>query len=185
MPSNRKRTRKRVVSLALIAFCLLGALLLWGVPRYAYPVRYSLEVEQYAKAYDLPVALVYAVIRTESHFQADAVSDRGAIGLMQLTPIAVAEVTRQTGMSTAIADLVQADTNLRFGCCYLSLMYQRFGNWATALAAYNAGPTVVASWLSDPRYAENGCLKHIPYAETEAYVTQVQSAQRYYERKLN
>ena len=54
--------------------------------RKTHPQKYAESVEKYAAEYDVPESVVYAVIKTESGFTPDAVSLKGAIGLMQITP---------------------------------------------------------------------------------------------------
>ena len=86
------RRRRIPVWLELVLLLVLLALAAWGLRvgyirymRSAYPVEYEAYVEAYAEEYELPPSLLYAVIRTESEFNPDAVSSAGAVGLMQLT----------------------------------------------------------------------------------------------------
>ena len=73
------------------------------------------------------------------------------------------------------------ETNVRYGTFYLSLLYKRYENWETALAAYNAGPGEVDSWLEDEKYSSDGVsLKNIPYKETRLYVKKIIKASEKY-----
>ena len=68
--------------------------------------------------------------------------------------------------------LLSPDTNIRLGAAYLKKMYQRYdNNLVFALAAYNAGPSRLAQWLSGaPPVAADIWIDTIPFAETRAYV---------------
>jgi soluble lytic murein transglycosylase-like protein len=111
-----------------------------------------------------------------------AVSSAGAIGLMQMMPDTYEWLCKKTGDLCIPAMLYDPETNIRYGTYLLSFLYTRYGNWDTALAAYNAGLGNVDQWLEDPAYAgENGTLKEIPYKETRNYIKRVNEARRLYE----
>jgi len=124
---------------ALVLLCLvIGAAPTPTRPDYdgAYP-RYSNEeirraIRWYAKKYHLDPALLRAVIKTESDFHQHAVSRKGAIGLMQLTP-AAAETLR-------VGDAYDSIQNIRGGAKQLRHLLNLYqGDLPLALAAYNAG----------------------------------------------
>ena len=80
-------------------------------------------------------------------------------------------------------DITDPEVNIGYGCLYLRSLYDRFGDWELAVAAYNAGPNRVAGWLADSRYSPDGKrLDKIPYDETENYVNRVFSAKEQYEK---
>ena len=106
-------------------------------------------------------ALVKAVIAAESLFDSDAVSRKGAQGLMQLMP--------DTALELGVADPFSADQNVRGGVRYLREMLDRYGDMGRALAAYNAGPSAVDRYRGIP-----------PYPETRAYVQRVMTYYRHY-----
>jgi soluble lytic murein transglycosylase len=99
------------------------------------PIRWEYDglIGLTARAHRVPPALVKAVIAAESSFDPDAVSRKGAQGLMQLMP------------TTARVD---------GGVRYLRDMIDRFGNLSLALAAYNAGPAAVDRYRGVPPYPE-------------------------------
>ncbi len=106
----------------------------------------------------LDPALVQAVITVESGHDPDAVSPRGAVGLMQVLP----ETAAWLGLPEA-ADPAQG---LEAGCRYLAALLEHFGgDVELALAAYNAGPGAVRRWGRVP-----------PYRETRAFVSRVAAA---------
>jgi soluble lytic murein transglycosylase-like protein len=110
-----------------------------------------------AKKYGLPPAFVESVARAESAFRPDAISRKGAIGIMQLMP----------GTAAAYkADPHDPAQNVEAGTRYLTdllLKYQDYDDQvARALAAYNAGPGAVDRYNGIP-----------PYRETQTYVRRV------------
>jgi soluble lytic murein transglycosylase-like protein len=114
-----------------------------------------------ARANKLPPALVKAVIAAESRFDSEAVSRAGAQGLMQLMPA--------TARLLGVGDPFRPDENVRGGTRYLRTMLDRYGDMTRALAAYNAGPTVVDHYRGVP-----------PYPETRDYVKRVLTYYRHY-----
>jgi soluble lytic murein transglycosylase-like protein len=114
-------------------------------------------VNMAADAAGLPRALVHSVVRAESAYQVDAISPKGAIGLMQLMPGTAAAMN---------ADPHNPAQNVAAGAMYLRgllLKYQNSDHQVSeALAAYNAGPGAVDKYKGVP-----------PYPETRAYVERV------------
>ena len=150
--------------------------------RKTYPQKYAESVEKYAAEYDVPESVVYAVIKTESGFTPDAVSLKGAIGLMQITPDTFDWLCSKTGDEANSLLLYEPDTNIRYGTYFLSLLHNEYKAWDTVYAAYNAGRGRVNSWLASEEYNNNGRLKNIPYEETASYVKKVETAQSVYAR---
>lgn len=150
--------------------------------RKTHPQKYSESVEKYAAEYDVPESVVYAVIKTESGFTPDAVSLKGAIGLMQITPDTFDWLCSKTGGEANALLLYEPDTNIRYGTYFLSLLHNEYKAWDTVYAAYNAGRGRVNSWLASEEYNNNGRLKNIPYEETASYVKKVEKAQSVYAR---
>jgi soluble lytic murein transglycosylase-like protein len=119
---------------------------------------YKDEVIGAAREHKVDPALVYAVMRAESNYNPNAVSHKGAVGLMQIMP----DTGRRFGIQEK--DLRVPDKNIRTGVRYLSELITMFeGDLRLAVAAYNAG--------------ENAVIRHgrriPPYAETLAYVPRV------------
>ena len=130
--------------------------------------------------------MIYAVIRTESNFDSNAVSAVGAIGLMQLMPDTFTWISNDLlGERLAPAMAYDAETNIRYGTFLLKRLYDRYGDWNAALAAYNAGPGRVDGWLKEAQYVdERGLLipEQIPIGETRNYVDKVQQSAQAYTR---
>ena len=124
-------------------------------------------------------------MKTESGFKSDAVSVKGAIGLMQLTPDTFAWLCTKMGEADSAAErLYNPEVNIRYGTYFLSLLYTEFGVWDTCFAAYNAGRTKVSAWLKDPAFNQNGKLVNIPISETAAYVKKVNRALAVYRERV-
>ena len=131
--------------------------------------------------FSVPVAMVMAVIRTESNFRPDAVSSAGAMGLMQLLPETFSYLCMQKlGEPERADEICNPQTNIRYGTYYLSYLYARFGSWRVALAAYNAGEGRVSEWLADSTLSQNNELLRIPFPETAAYVEKTWDAYETY-----
>ncbi len=93
-------------------------------------------VVAYAQHYQVPVALVRAIVERESHWQACAVSPKGAAGLMQLMPL--------TAQRLGVRDRCSADQNVSGGVRYLAWLMQQFHNdFRLVAAAYYAGEDVI------------------------------------------
>lgn len=120
----------------------------------AYRGSYRGEYLEVAKAaarkHGVPEDLFLRLVQQESGWNPGAVSHKGATGLAQLMP-GTAE--------TLGVDIDDPKANLEGGARYLRMMYDKFGSWRLALAAYNAGPGAVEEHDGIP-----------PYAETEDYV---------------
>lgn len=149
-----------------------------------YPQHYAEYVETYTEAYGVPESLVYAVIRTESGFDSGVVSSAGAVGLMQLMPETFTWLTNEILFDHLESGMLyDPETNIKYGTYYLSRLYDRYGDWELALAAYNGGPGNVDEWLADPAYSDGeGGLSKIPFRETRRYVKKVTDAREVYER---
>ena len=131
--------------------------------------------------------MIYAVIKTESGFDSSAVSSKGAIGLMQMTPLTFNWLTNEKldeGLDEGM--LYDPETNIRYGVYYLSSLYRKYKNWDTAIAAYNAGPGNVDEWLEIEEYSSNGItLKKIPFKETRNHIKKVNRSLDYYDKLYN
>lgn len=126
-----------------------------SVGRVNLPHAYKDIIRHYASSYRLEEALVKAVIKAESNYNPQAVSSKGARGLMQLIP--------ETARQMRVNDPFDPMQNIRGGSNYLRLMLDQFnGNIDLALAAYNAGPNAVQRHGGIP-----------PYEETRTYVQRV------------
>jgi soluble lytic murein transglycosylase-like protein len=112
-------------------------------------------IHKYSRYYGVDPSLIRAVMRHESGFNTQAVSPKGAQGLMQLMP--------GTAALMGVKNPFDPEQNIAGGVGYLRHCLDRFGNNVPlAVAAYNAGPEAVARYCSIP-----------PYSETQAFVQNV------------
>lgn len=127
--------------------------------------KYNSIIQEAARKNGLPTALIKAVIHAESNFKSDAVSPKGAIGLMQLMPHTITALN--------VSDPLDPQENIMGGTRYLRSLILRFDGFLhLALAAYNAGPKAVDKYNGIP-----------PYRETEVYVRKIETLFRHYKNK--
>lgn len=150
--------------------------------RVAHPLYYHDYIEFYSEKYNVPQSVICAVINTESSFVPDAVSGAGAMGLMQITPDTFVWLMSKTEEEYDIEMLLNPEISIKYGSCFLSILYDNFGDWSMVYAAYNAGMNRVKSWLDDPEICESGKLKNIPIKETRDYVQKVEDDVEDYRR---
>jgi soluble lytic murein transglycosylase-like protein len=126
------------------------------------PAEFEQIINSCAAEFGVDNSLVKAVIHAESGYNPNAVSSKGATGLMQLMP--------GTAHDLKVADSFNPSDNIRGGVRYLRFLLDTFkGNVQLALAAYNAGLGKVAKHGGVP-----------PYEETRNYVSKVLNYQRTY-----
>ncbi len=120
--------------------------------------------------------LVAALIREESAYDPQAVSSVGAMGLMQLMPETGQWVAKQSGQpALGKSSLFDPETNIRLGSWYLSHLLERYsGSVVRAVAAYNAGTTIVDRWIEEFGSRDpEAFTESIPYRETRNFVKRV------------
>lgn len=183
--AGRRRRVRIIIILAVFAVALAYA---WR-PVYniflksAYPEKYSGYVSLYSRKSGVDENLVYAVIKSESSFNPDAVSNIGAIGLMQITPPTLdwaLNKENEPGKYSS-SDLYTPSVNIHYGTVILSQLIREYGDEKVALAAYHAGRANVRKWLKNSAYSKDGkTLSHIPFSDTRAYVAKVEKIKKIY-----
>lgn len=148
-----------------------------------YPVKYENLVFEYAQLYGNDPYLVTAIIYRESRFDSNAVSNKGAIGLMQIMPDTAFWIAENLSLDNfEVTDLYIPEINIKFGNWYLNNLFNEFdGNLVLVLAAYNGGRGNVSKWLTEGDFrGEVHEIDQIPFPETRKFVSNVLSLyQRY------
>lgn len=176
----------RVIPIVLLALTLafsggLAAAPLGAIRGFVYPVEHAEAIEASAARHGVDPDLVCAVIKCESGWDEGAVSQAGAVGLMQVMP-STAESLNSLGIVSAAeydpAALTDPVVNIEYGCAYLGYLQDHLSSLDEIVAAYNAGIGAVQGWI-----AEGGTIPEgIEYAETRAYLERVKEAYEGYQR---
>jgi soluble lytic murein transglycosylase len=141
--------------------------------RILYPLPYRGVIEGEARARGLEPALVAAMIRQESWFNARAVSGPGARGLMQVMPETGRGVAGGMGIRQWDADLLfNPEINVALGTRFLADQMRAYdGSLPSVFGAYNAGPGRIRTWSRYPEYRDEELFtERIPFTETRDYV---------------
>ena len=124
--------------------------------------------------------MAHAIMRQESQFDRALISRVGARGVMQLMPGTAREQASKAGLSWDAGMLLSnTDYNIELGTAYFQRLYDQFGSYPLAVAAYNAGGGNVNRWLAangDPRTGTVDWvdwIEAIPFDETKRYVQHV------------
>lgn len=177
-----KKKKLNLFAIILLITILIVVWRTWG-QKLIHPRLFTEQVQLYSQNHELDENLIYAVIRVESKFQADAISEAGAVGLMQIMP----KTGRWASNKMKIKDyttekLMQPDMNIAIGCWYISYLMDYFdGDLNATLAAYNGGMGNVRKWINDQ---EDGRLdvEDIPYKETRDFVDRVEKSYDAYKK---
>jgi soluble lytic murein transglycosylase len=137
-----------------------------------YPRPYLVELTRAAADNGVELSLLSALVREESYFDADIVSNAGAVGLAQLMPETAADVARQLKIDSP--DLRDPATSLRMGARHLAGLLRRVDAPVKALLAYNAGLNRVRSWeRAAPSLAPDLLVETVPFEESREYVRKI------------
>ncbi|MCF0125614.1 MAG: lytic transglycosylase domain-containing protein [Clostridia bacterium] len=147
-----------------------------------YPKANSEIVTAYAEKYNIDEDLIYAVIKAESNFKNDAISNKNALGLMQIMEETAIDVVNKYA---DIIDLNKEDidtkekildvqNNINIGTKYLSVLLEKYQNIEIAVSAYNAGTGTVDGWIEKNIIKPDGTdIENVPYKETNNYVRKI------------
>lgn len=202
-----------IVASVVLFFLALGAgAIIFTYDKVMYPLRYQSEILSAANEFNVDASLIASVINTESRFRKNAVSSKGAVGLMQVKPSTAEWVAKQliqinserqfasanqhnnVGMQkimydekTKTGELLDPATNIRIGTFYLSYLLNKFNNnLHIVLCAYNAGEGTVRNWLTNPDYSVDKINLHkIPYKETSDYIKKIKLNLKVYTKKTS
>lgn len=161
-----------VLLIEAIYFCSISVM---------YPKKYETEIANVCTEFNIPKHTMYALVKTESNFNPQAVSRAGAIGLTQVLPSTAEYICVKNNLDYSNFNLYNPSDNLYIGAMYLRYLLDKFDMTYTALAAYNAGETIVRTWLKDTRYSyDQISLYNIPYNETNNYINKIKNNEKIY-----
>lgn len=172
---------KRFLIVFLLIFIII--VVFWGVfkneiLKVFYPLKYSENVEKYAKEYNVEESLIFALIKAESNFKEEAVSHKDAIGLMQIMEETAIDVAKKYDINinenNTKEEILNTDNNINIGTKYLSVLLEKYKNVEVAVAAYNAGIGTVDKWIEQGIIRDDGTdIENVPYKETNNYVRKI------------
>ncbi len=159
--------------------------------RYAYPTNALPSFKNLTAKVD--TALVLALARQESEFNAKAKSPVGARGMMQIMPGTARAIARQHKVRYSRSRLISDPSyNIALGVAHLhDLIKQYNGSYILPLVAYNAGPGRVRSWIEsfgdprDPNVNTVDWIESIPFTETRRYVQRIMSSVQIFRSRMD
>ena len=169
------------IILLSIYVTLLTLILYNCVTIFSYPKKYETHINFVCDKFEISKPMFYALVDTESGFNPNAVSSAGAIGLTQILPSTAQYICTKNNLEYSNFDLYNPRDNLYLGAMYLDYLLDKFNNTYTALAAYNAGETIVRTWLQNEDYSYDAIsLYNTPYNETNNYIKKIKKAEKIY-----
>lgn len=151
--------------------------------RFLFPIEHYSNIIRCSEKYNLEPELICAVINTESRFDEEAVSNKGASGLMQIMKPTADWAGKEIGIKNySYEKIFVPEINIEIGCWYLNKLKNQYNDdIMLVMASYNAGSGNVQKWLNDKSYSENGKeLDAIPFEETRKYVERIKINKKVY-----
>lgn len=174
-----------VIILILIVIVFLGVFK-DKILKIIYPKTFKEYVSIYSEEYNIDENLIYALMKAESNFKSKAVSNRGAIGVMQLMEETALDVSKKAKIdideNNLEQELLKPEVNIKIGTIYIKTLLNQYQNVEVALAAYNAGIGTVNTWIEEGIIKKDGSdIENIPYKETNQYVRKILRDYKIYE----
>ena len=173
------KNKKILIILSIIIFIIVF-LIFARIPilKIMYPRTYEEAVLVYSEEYNVDKNLILALIKAESNFDEDAISNRNAIGLMQLMEETAKDVANRNGIElddeNIREELCDVYKNIEIGTAYIASLLKKYENKEVALAAYNAGIGTVDNWIEKGIINKDGTdIENVPYKETNYYVRKI------------
>ena len=147
-----------------------------------FPTPHAQVIASNAREFKLQPALIFALIRQESAFQADANSEDGACGLMQLLPSTAKRYTKKYSPQ----ELYVPVHNIAIGSKHLQKLFNEFGRqYIPVIASYNAGRNRVKHWLKTRPIDDMSIwIETLPWYETRNYVKNILAYTVVYQKRL-
>lgn len=155
--------------------------------QHLYPIKYEEYVYKYSEELDIDPMLTFAIIKTESNFEENAISKSGAIGLMQLMENTAKEQAKKLNVEFEKEKLYNPEINLKIGLNYFNILLDYYNqNYILAFAAYNAGLGNVQKWINEEIIQPDGSnIENIPFKETNMYVRKIIRNYEIYKKLYN
>jgi len=145
-------------TIGIFLFCSSFAHISFAQSSSPYQSKYDNIIATLSKKHEVPPTLVHSIIKTESNYDAWAISPKGALGLMQLMP--------ETAIQYKVNNVFDPKQNIEGGIKYLVDLIKLYeGNTEHVLAAYNAGQEAIKKYGGIP-----------PYKETKNYIKKVMAS---------
>ena len=170
-----------IVLLLIVLFKILNVYTLIG--KQFYKQEYSEYVNKYAEINEIDPMWIFAIIKVESDFNANATSGSGAKGLMQLMDNTAADIAKELNIKNFEPSMLyNPEINIMLGTKYFDKLLAKYNeNYYLAIAAYNGGIGNVDSWLEKGIINKDGSnIENIPYKETNMYVRKTVKAYTIY-----
>lgn len=165
----------------IISLCLLLIFITLIIFPFGYPLKFKNEISYISKKHKIGAEIIAGVVFAESNFYENSVSNKGAVGLMQIMPETALWLCEKINLLYDEKMLFNPLYNLELGTFYISYLKQKFDSLNAVLAAYNAGEGNVAEWLKSTQYSTNGKdLISTPFKQTNAYLIKVNKAMEFY-----
>lgn len=170
-----KSLRSRRVLTIFILAVLLSLAIALGIFAFfrEFTPDFRTIIDEKCEIYSVDKNLVYAIIKTESGYDANAVSPKGAVGLMQIMPSTASWLTDE---NVTEQDLLDPRVNIDVGVMLLARLNKKYTDFRYVLAAYNAGIGKVDEWIRAEVDFDN-----LPYKETKNYIKKVTAFKSIYE----
>ena len=165
----------RYICIALIIFIVVMTIINKNnIKKHFYKDNYREHVEKYASKYNVDKNLIFAIIKAESNFNKDAISNAKAKGLMQVMDSTAKDISKDLQIEVYEETILIPEINIEIGTKYISMMISKYKSINLALAAYNAGSGNVDKWIENGTLKDDGSnIENIPFKETNNYVRKI------------
>ena len=179
-------TVKLIVSIAIVLLLILLFKIFnvyTLIQKQIYKQEYSEYVNKYAEINEIDPMWIFAIIKVESNFDANATSGSGAKGLMQLMDNTAFDIAKELNIENfETSMLYDPEVNIMLGTKYFDKLLSKYEeNYYLAIAAYNGGIGNVDSWLEKGIISKDASnIENIPYRESNMYVRKTVKAYQVY-----
>lgn len=180
---------KKILEIIFIIILTIAILINYkSLLKKIFAVQYNQSVLKYSAQYNVDPYIIYSIMRVESKFNPYARSNKGALGLMQITPQTGEYIANMLNINNFDENtLYNPDLNIQFGTFYFSKLYNDYNfDIDCALAAYNGGSGNVAKWIvTDDEGKKHLDVDKIPFSETRNYIIRVKKIYSIYKFLYN